>query len=75
MRNVRKRFAVLVLAAGLPACTGNDDQQRNADVALEANSAAVDVATLPADESSATSSEDLAAGATAPTANETSNGY
>ena len=75
MQNAPKTFATMAMIAALAACSSQGDQQHNADNAIEVNSSVVEVNTLPADESSATSSEDLAAGATEPVANETSNGY
>jgi hypothetical protein len=57
----------------LTACGSNGDQQDNRANAIEVNSSVVEVDTLPPDESSATPSDDLANGATEPTAAE--NGY
>lgn len=72
MRNAAKTFVALTVLS-LAACGSTEgDQQHNADNAIEVNSSVVEVNTLPADESSATSSEDLAEGATG---NETGNGY
>ena len=73
MRNAAKTFLVLTSAAALAACGSNGDQQDNRDNAIEANSSVVEVDTLPADESSATPSDDLANGATEPT--EAENAY
>ena len=70
MRNAAKTFLILIPAAVLGACGSNGDQQDNRANAVEVNSSVVEVDTLPADESSATSSEELANGATEPTAAE-----
>lgn len=73
MRNAAKTLLALTGLVALGACgTGQGDQQDNRDNAVEVNSSVVEVDTLPADESSATSTEDLAAGATG---NATGNGY
>ena len=73
MRNAAKTLLALTGFVALGACgTGQGDQQDNRDNAVEVNSSVVEVDTLPADESSATSTEDLAAGATG---NATGNGY
>ena len=72
MRNAAKTLVALTTLS-LAACGSSEgDQQHNADNAVEVNSSVIEVNTLPADESSATSSEDLAEGATG---NETGNGY
>ena len=70
MRNAAKTFLTLTSAAALAACGSNGDQQDNRANAVEVNSSVVEVDTLPADESSATPSDDLANGATEPTATE-----
>lgn len=65
MRNAVKAVGALTGLLALAACgTGQGDQQDNRDNAVEVNSSVVEVDTLPADESSATSSDDLANGAT-----------
>ncbi len=70
MPNAAKTFLMLIPAAALAACGSNGDQQDNRANAVEVNSSVVEVDTLPADESSATTSEELANGATEPTAAE-----
>jgi hypothetical protein len=73
MRNAAKTLLTLSSVAVLTACGSNGDQQDNRANAIEVNSSVVEVDTLPPDESSATPSDDLANGATEPTAAE--NGY
>jgi hypothetical protein len=68
MRNATKGFTIIVSAAILASCGSNGDQQDNRANAIEANSSVVEVDTLPADESSSTSSAELANGATDPVA-------
>jgi hypothetical protein len=64
MQNAAKIVLALTSAAAVGACGSNGDQQDNRANAVEVNSSVVEVDTLPADESSATSSGDLANGAT-----------
>ena len=76
MRAVTKTMMLLGLAAAIPAC-GEDRAEQN--VAIDINNAAPeDIEALPADESSATPSEELATGAQNADANEveaTTNSY
>ena len=60
MRNAARTLFIFVGLAALGACSGNGDSAN----AIEANSSVVEVDTLPADESSATPSDQLANGAT-----------
>ena len=64
MQDAAKILILLSGALGVSACGGNGDQQDNRANAVEVNSSVVEVDTLPADESSATSSGELANGAT-----------
>ena len=73
MQNAAKIMGILASAAAVAACGSNGDQQDNRANAVEVNSSVVEVDTLPADESSATPSDQLANGATEPVAN--SGGY
>jgi hypothetical protein len=63
MQNAAKFLSVLTVAAAVAACGSNGDQQDNRANAVEVNSSVVEVDTLPADESSATTSDELANGA------------
>ena len=61
MRAVTRTMMLLGLAAAMPGC-GQDQAEQN--VAIDINNAAPeDIEALPADESSATPSEELATGA------------
>jgi hypothetical protein len=74
MQNVAKTMMALTGLAALAACSSNGDQQDNRANAVEVNSSVVEVDTLPADESSATPSDELANGATE-SEGEPENGY
>jgi hypothetical protein len=72
MRNAAKPFLVLTLAAAVIGCGNDAAEVDNRSNTMEVNGSVVEVDTLPPDESSATPSEDLANGATEPTAAENS---
>ena len=79
MRNA-SRVTALVLAAFLAACGRKaEEQASNQDIALEENlttglPANADIETLPPDESSGTSQEELNAGEDNPDVNDLGNG-
>ena len=61
MQNAARSFLVLTAAAVLAACQAEEDPNQN--ITVDINSAdPADIEALPADESSATSSEELANG-------------
>lgn len=72
MLNAARAVLVLTAAAALVACGAADDPNQN--ITVDINSAdPADIEALPADESSTTSSEELANGFDEPPANESDN--
>ena len=72
MQNAARSILVLTAATALAACRAEEDPNQN--ITVDANAAAnADIEALPADESSTTSSEELANGFYEPPANESDN--
>jgi len=76
MRNAARLLPLLMCAAAMAACGSKSDQQDNSTAATEpAGNSAVDIDTLPPDESVATPSADLANGVDDTNDGEPENGF
>lgn len=59
MQNAARLLLITASLAALAGCSSNGDQQDNRDNAIEVNSSAIEVDTLPADENSAAATGSL----------------